>query len=354
MKDLIKIDPSVHSILSEYKLPEHYSFGSEAAPLMITGKFKDSTWSSFCLNAFQNISINPNSKVLHYGQAVFEGMKLYKSPTGQPQLFRPLENYKRFVRSSERIGLPIIPEKIFMESLKTLSFYLQDFIPTKRGHSIYLRPFLFADEPTLGLNLSKSATFMITASPVSSFGREGYKVLIEREFIRAAPGGTGSVKFAGNYAASLASTIKVKQLDLDQSLWLDAINHSNIEELSGMNFFAVYNQELHTPKLTDTILPGVTRDSLILLAKDLGLEVKEKSMPIEQLINDIKNGECTECFACGTASIVTPIVSLHEENGETFTLEPNNPITTLLKNSLLDIQEGKTKDLFEWTFPIKL
>lgn len=252
--------------------------------------------------------------------------------------------------------MPDISETIFLEAVETITALCSSYIPQNSGESLYLRPFMFATEESLGIKPSSQFKFMVLASPSGSyFSSTSLKVLIERDTARACPGGTGAAKTGGNYAASLISAKKVAELGFNQTLWLDSNEKKYIEEMSGMNFFAVIDGKLVTPRLTDTILDGITRKSLIQLAKTEGHEVEERPLEIQELTRAIKEGRCTEAFSCGTAAIITPIASLHEENGESFEFsQKSGPVSQGLRQALLDIQEGRKEGPQGWVVKVEL
>jgi branched-chain amino acid aminotransferase len=312
--------------------------------------YENEKWGDLEILPYGPIQMAPNAKVLHYAQEIFEGMKAYRVQEKGPYIFRPEENFLRFNRSADRMAMPHITQDIFLKSVIEVTALCAQFVPRRTGESLYLRPFMFASEEALGIKPSDQFRFMVIASPSGSyFSGNVLSVLIERESSRAYPGGTGFAKAGGNYAGSLLSAVKAKQLGCQQTLWLDARDKKYVEEMSGMNFFAVINGVLHTPKISDTILDGITRKSLIVLAKDLGCDVIEGNIEIEQLLKQIKNGECSEAFACGTAAIINSIDNLAEENGVLYPLkDPKRKLATMLKAKLLAIQEGRDEDKHHW------
>jgi branched-chain amino acid aminotransferase len=349
------VHPDLKKVLDEFKLPEgDIGFGKVLAPIMAECEYKNGEWQALELKPYAPLSIDPTCKVLHYGQEIFEGMKAYNVDNHGPLLFRPAENLKRFNLSAERMCMPTLPEEIWMDAIIALVRNCSHLVPKNSGESLYIRPFMFASEDHLGIKPSEEFKFIVVASPSGAYFTGGsISVLVEREFVRAAPGGTGTAKTGGNYAASLKSAMKAKKVELNQSLWLDAVERKYIEELSGMNFFAVINKELHTPELNETILEGITRDSIINIARSEGLTVVERKISVEELIEQIKNEECTETFACGTAVILTPIGTFGEENGERYQLkEQFGPVAQLMRKRMLEIQEGRTPDPFNWVFPV--
>ncbi len=352
----IIIHSQVADALKSFTLPENLGFGNVMSPVMASSSYENGKWGPLEILPYGPITMYPTAKVLHYAQEIFEGMKAYRVAGKGPFIFRPDENHLRFNRSAERMAMPHIPFDIFMDAVKEVTAYSANFVPRRSGESLYLRPFMFASEETLGIKPSEKFKFMVIASPSGAyFGNDtGLSVLIERENSRAFPGGTGFAKTGGNYAASLLSSIKAKQHGFVQTLWLDGRDKKYIEEMSGMNFFAVINGELHTPELNDSILDGITRKSLITLARDLGIKVFERKMVIEELIADIKAGRCTEAFACGTAAIITPINYLAEITDERYPLaHPEGKMGMELREKLLAIQEGRSPDSYEWVMAIE-
>lgn len=351
----IKIDPAISDAIKNFTLPETLGFGQVMAPVMASCTYDSGKWNDLELLPYGPISMYPNAKVLHYAQEIFEGMKAYRVSGVGPFIFRPEENHLRFNRSAERMAMPHIPLELFMQANLLVTAYSANFVPRRSGESLYLRPFMFATEEALGIKPSEKFRFMVIASPSASyFSAGGLSVLIERQGARAFPGGTGFAKAGGNYAASLLSAIKTKQLGFVQTLWLDGGEKKYIEEMSGMNFFAVIDNELHTPQLNDSILEGITRKSIITLALDMGLKVVERKIEIDELIKDIKSGRCTEAFACGTAAIIAPIDYLAEESGERYPLKDHEgKIALQLREELLSIQEGRKPDRYKWVVPVE-
>ncbi len=346
----IKIDPACGPAIKNFTLPENLGFGLVMAPVMASCTYENGKWSELELLPYGPISMYPNAKVLHYAQEIFEGMKAYRVGGKGPFIFRPDQNHLRFNKSAERMAMPHIPADLFMKACIEVIAYTSEFVPRRSGESLYLRPFMFATEEALGIKPSEKFRFMVIASPSGSyFSAGGLSVLIERFGARAFPGGTGFAKAGGNYAASLLAAIKTKNMGFVQTLWLDGRDKKYIEEMSGMNFFAVINGELHTPILNDSILDGITRKSIIQLAQDEGIKVVERKMDIDELVNQIKEGHCTEAFACGTAAIIAPIDYLAEEDGERYPLlHHEGKMALLLREKLLAIQEGRVKDQYNW------
>lgn len=335
-------------ILDNYALPESLGFGRELAPLMYRADYRDGRWEEGGLTPYEPIAIDPAATILHYAQQAFEGLKAYRVSQPQPQLFRPELNFLRLLRSSARMCMPELPAGIFAQALSQLTISLAEFIPGGSGQSLYLRPFVMGTGPCLAVKSSDAFTFLLIASPSDSYFSKPIRVLVEREHCRAAVGGTGADKVGGNYAASLQATTRCVELGFDQPLWLDPAERRHVEELSGMNVVAVIDGALHTPDLSGSILPGVTRDSLLQLARQQGLDVIERAMPVDDLLDDISSGRCSELFACGTAAIVCPIAAVGESGGSEVKLANQGQVANRLRKSILDVQEGRARDTFGW------
>ncbi len=353
---MLSISDRLKEQIAQFVLPDPLGFGQHIAPAMVSSHFLDGVWEPAVVQELQDFSFPLNSKVFHYGQQIFEGMKAYRGPKGEPRLFRPEENYRRFNQSAGRMAMPRIDAETFLGSLSSLVFYLKDLIPSGEGESLYLRPVMIANDSGLSLAPASSYLFYILASPSGSyFSTSRVSALIERQDCRAAPGGTGAAKTGGNYGASIKSSLLAKQLGFQQTLWLDAVEHKYIEEFSGMNFFAVLDGELITPRLTDSILPGITRKSLIELAKLEGLKLREIPIDIEELILQLENGRCSELFACGTAAVITPVAELGEKDGRRYTAKHAfGPVAKRLRAQLLTIQSGRSDDPLHWSVPVPL
>jgi len=332
------IDPRAIDALKAFKMPDKIGFGTCMSPIMMQCEYKDGAWGLLEMLPFGPISLLPTSKVLHYGQEIFEGLKAY-----------------RFNNSAKRMAIPELPENIFMEAVEGITAYAANTIPTKSGTSLYIRPFTIATEESLGIRPSYEYKFLVVASPSESyFVNSNINVFIERNLSRAVKGGTGTAKTGGNYAASLYTTLKAQKLGFTNTLWLDAETHTNIEEMSGMNFFAVIDDKLVTPKLTDTILEGITRKSILELAKLEGIPFSEETISINSFIGAIKENRCSEAFACGTASIIAPIASLGEEDGSIYHLAlPNGKVAQKLRDLILSIQEGRREGPKGWVKKIE-
>ena len=313
-------------------------------------------WHNARIVPFGYLSIHPASTVLHYGSEIFEGLKAYRTESGEIRLFRPMENIRRMNASADRMCLPKIDENDFLEALTTFVELEKDFVPHSFGTSLYLRPYMFGNDETLGVHTVHKATFMIIASPSGSYYAEGInpvKILIESEDVRAVKGGTGAVKCGGNYAASNRAGEKAAQKGYSQVLWLDGVHRKYIEEVGAMNVMFKINGEIVTPELTGSILPGITRKSCIEVLKKMGYKVSERLISVDELIEALKTGNLEEAWGCGTAAVVSPIGRFYYNDVE---YDVNNgqigEVTQKLYDTLTGIQWGKLSDDFGWIYKI--
>ncbi len=313
-------------------------------------------WHNPRIVPFENLSIHPASTVLHYGSEIFEGLKAYRRADGKVQLFRPIENIRRMNNSAERLCLPQMPEEDFMQALVEFVRLEQDWTPSDKGTSLYLRPFMFGNDESLGVHAVHNAEFIIIASPVGSYYKEGLnpvKIMIEDQDVRAVRGGTGYAKCGGNYAASNRAGERAEQQGYSQVLWLDGVERKYIEEVGAMNVMFKINGEIVTPKLTGSILPGITRKSCIEFLKSEGLEVSERLLSVEELAQAMTDGTLEEAWGCGTAAVISPIGELCYKDHKYII--NNNEIGKLsqhLYDSITGIQWGEVEDKFGWTVEI--
>ena len=342
------IHNDVWKALDNFRLPETLGFGLVPAPVMYSATYENGEWSRGQLLPYGPIQILPGARALHFAEQAFEGMKAYRVGRPVANLFRAADNYARFKRSAERVAMTAVPEALFFEGIQAVVAACTPFVPDQSGRSLYLRPFLFGTEPGYAVRASNTARFMVIANPSEAYAAGAMKVQIEREQVRAASGGLGSVKAGANYAASLLATTRAIEHGYTVALWLDPIARQNIEELSGMNVFAVIGDELHTPMLNDSILPGVTRDSLLRLARDNGWRVIERAMPVSELLGQLASGECREVFACGTAAIVCPISVIGDADGRQYRPAEIDVRARRLRQQLLAIQERRAPDPYGW------
>ncbi len=318
---------------------------------------EDKGWHDARIVPFDYIPIHPASTVLHYGVEIFEGLKAYRRSDGKVQLFRPLENIRRMNRSAERMCLPLVPEEDALEALKTFIELEQDWVPSQNGTSLYIRPFMIGNDETLGVHAVKNAKFIIITSPVGSYYKEGInpvKIMIESEDVRAVRGGTGEAKCGGNYAASNRAGERAEKLGYSQVLWLDGVERKYIEEVGAMNVMFKINGEVVTPMLAGSILPGITRKSIIELLKSEGYKVSERLISVDELKEALENGTLEEAWGCGTAAVVSPIGELNY-NGKKYVINDGKigETTQHLYDTLTGIQWGKIEDKFNWTMPLK-
>ncbi len=344
----LDIHEGVWRSLEVFRLPEKLGFGLVPAPVMYSASYESGQWGPGQLLPYGPIEILPGARALHFAEQAFEGMKAYRVGRAAANLFRADDNYARFKRSAERIAMTAVPEALFQEGIRAVVAACTPFVPDRSGQSLYLRPFLFGTEPGYAVRASTTARFMVIANPSEAYAAGPMKAQVERKQVRAASGGLGSVKTGANYAASLLATTRAIEHGYTVALWLDPVTRQNIEELSGMNLFAVIGEELHTPLLNDSILPGITRDSLIKLARDLGWRVIERAMPIDTLLGQLSSGECRELFACGTAAIVCPISAIGDADGREYQPSVTDERARMLRERLLAIQERRAADPYGW------
>ncbi|MGP4006465.1 branched-chain amino acid aminotransferase [Streptomyces sp. 4N124] len=314
-------------------------------------------WHDGQLVPYAPLSLDPATMVLHYAQEIFEGLKAYRQPDGSVAMFRPDKNARRFQASARRLGMPELPVETFIEACDALVKQDEAWVPAHGGEeSLYLRPFMIATEVGLGVKPAGEYLFLVIASPAGAYFPGGVKpvsIWLSEDRVRAVPGGMGDAKTGGNYAASLLAQAEAAAKGCDQVCYLDAVEHKWIEELGGMNLYFVYGDKIVTPALTGSILEGVTRDSLLTVARDLGYTSEEGRVSSDQWQRDAENGTLTEVFACGTAAVITPVGTVKREGAEWQQSggEPGE-VTLKLRQALLDIQRGVTEDKHGWMHPL--
>jgi len=331
-------------------------FGKYYTDNMVVAQWSEATgWQDAELRAYGPLTLDPATMVFHYGQEVFEGMKAYSQPDGGISLFRPEANAKRFAKSAARIALPEMPVDFFVKTVEELVKQEKDWVPKKIGESLYLRPFLIATEVGLGVRPSNHATYVLIATPAAAYfnAAKAVTVWISTEYVRAALGGTGEAKCGGNYAASLLAQKQAAQEGCDQVVYIDAKERKWVEEMGGMNLYFIKGSgkeaTIMTPKLTGTLLPGITRDSILTLANDLGYKTEESMISIDQWRDGVKSGEITEIFACGTAAVISAVGAAKSAQG-TWQTGDGKPgvITNEIRAALLAIQHGTAADKHGW------
>ncbi len=337
-------------------------FGNHFTDHMVMIDFDgDRGWHSPRVEPYGPIALDPSAMVLHYAQEIFEGLKAYRQPDGTIASFRPDANARRLNSSARRLAMPELPEEDFLGSLRALLDADHEWVPAAGGEdSLYLRPFMFATDPALGVRPSHTYTYIVIASPAGAYFPGGLKpvsVWLSSEYVRAAPGGIGDAKTGGNYAASLLAQAQAAEHGCEQVVWLDAIERRFIEEMGGMNLFFVFGSgadaRLVTPELSGSLLPGVTRDSLLTLSVDAGIAVEERKVSVEELRKGVASGDITEVFACGTAAVITPVGRVAGDSDD-YTVGDGNPgqVTTALRDTLTGIQRGTFADTHGWMTPL--
>lgn len=333
-------------------------FGSVFSDHMVVIDYTEGEgWHNATVGPREALSLDPASSVLHYAQEIFEGMKAFQLDDGGKALFRPEENARRFNASAERMAMPQLPEDVFIEAVRQLVAADHHWLPTMEGCSLYLRPFMFASEAFLGVRPAKEYKFIVIASPVGNYFKSdvpSVKIWVSQDYVRAAPGGTGAAKTGGNYAAGLVPQAEAVEQGCDQVVFLDAVERKWIEELGGMNlFFVMDDGSVITPPLTGTILPGITRNSLIQLLRDEGLIVSEEPYSIDQWREDAGSGKLIETMACGTAAVVTPVGRVIGKTFD-FTIGSGGPgqLTSKLRERLVGIQRGSVADKHGWVMEL--
>jgi branched-chain amino acid aminotransferase len=324
-------------------------FGKVFADHMFVAEYTDGKWQNLSIQPYGDISLSPALSALHYGQSIFEGMKAYKNLDGEALLFRPLDNIKRLNFSAARMCMPEIPENIFMEGLKKLVDIDRDWIPTKDGSSLYIRPFMFATDDFVGVRPSNNFLFIIFSCPVNAYYTQPLKVIAEDRYVRAVKGGVGETKCAGNYGLSMLPTREAQEKGYHQIIWLDGIERKYVEETGTTNVFFVIGDKLITPALNGSILAGVTRDSIIQLAKSWGKTVEERPISIDEVIEAQKKGQLLEAFGSGTAATIAQVVTINYK-GVDYNLPPveERKVAPALLKQLEEIRTGKVPDTFGW------
>jgi len=325
------------------------AFGKSFADHMLVAEYADGAWKSATIQPYGPLSYQPAMMSLHYGQAIFEGMKAYRSQSGEVLVFRPQENMKRFNKSAARMCMPEVPEELFLGGLKQLLELDQAWVPSNEGCSLYIRPFMFATDEYVGVTPSTTYKFIIFNCPVGSYYAKPLRVKIETEYIRAAKGGVGFAKNAGNYGGSLYPTMLANKEGYDQIIWTDAATHQYVEEAGTMNLMFIIDGSLVTAPTGDTILDGVTRKSVLAIAKDWGIDVQERPLSINELVQGIEAGKVTEAFGAGTAAVIAPIQSIGL-NGKDYALpeRKDSDFSVRVYKEINDIRLGLKADTRGW------
>jgi len=327
-------------------------FGKVFCDHMLVAKYSNGTWSDAEIKPYAPLSLSPSSSVLHYGQAVFEGMKAYRTADGSVQFFRLNDNFQRMNASAKRMCMPEVDEDLFVDGLHALVALDQGWIPPHRESALYIRPFMIAVDEFIGVKPSNDYLFVVITCAVNAYYNKALKVKIEDNFVRAVKGGVGEAKAAGNYAASLQPTRLAQAQGFDQLLWTDAKTHEWVEELGTSNFFCVINDTIISPLPEGTILRGVTRDSVMKLAVKMGYNVEERPLSVAELVEAAKSGALTEAFATGTAAALTPIEMI-SHRGTDYPISVEGKYRKTLFEELLRVRIGESEDSFGWNSELK-
>jgi branched-chain amino acid aminotransferase len=327
----------------------HLPFGKFFSDHMLEADYADGEWQQVSIKPYQPISFEPSLMAIHYGQSIFEGIKAYRDKDGEAFIYRPYDNFRRFNISADRMEMPAVPEDIFIEGMRQLIAIDKEWIPAKEEYSLYIRPFMFATDAALGVKPSDTYKFMILLSPTGPYYANPMKIYVEEKYTRAAPGGVGYAKNAGNYGGSLKAASEARARGYDQVLWTDAFEHKWLQEVGTMNVFFVFGNQVVTPSLEEgTILEGVTRDSVITVLREQGLIVEERRINIDEVVEGHKTGKLTEIFGSGTAATISPLKELCYKGHSMFLDENSYQVAPLAKKILTEIREGKRPDTHGW------
>jgi len=350
----IKITKTKHSRLNETDF-SNLPFGKHFTDHMFVADYVDGEWKNFEIVPYGEIGLSPAISALHYGQAFFEGLKAYKHADGKVTVFRPDKNAARFNKSAERLCMPELPEEIFIQSIAALVDVERDWIPTAPNHSLYIRPFMFASDPFLGVAASTTYKYIVLTCPVGPYFSKTLRVKIENQYTRAAEGGFGYAKAAGNYGGAMLPAKKAVDEGFDQLIWTDAKEHKYVEEMGAANVMFVLDGKLITPSLDlQTILDGVTRNTVITLAKDWGYPVEERRVSVAEIVEGAKNGKLTDAFGAGTAATIAPVGSISYEGEEYFLSDPKTrEFSQKVLNTLDAIRYGRAEDPHGWNYVVQ-
>ncbi|HEX4957405.1 MAG TPA: branched-chain amino acid aminotransferase [Lacibacter sp.] len=348
----ITITKAETSKLNDLNL-DNIPFGKYFTDHMLEADYENGEWKNVEIKPYQPLLVAPSNAAWHYGQSIFEGIKAFKHENGDAFIFRPYDNFKRFNISAERMQMPQVPEEIFMEGMRKLIELDKSWIPQRKDHSLYIRPFMFATDEVIGVRPSENYKFMIILSPTGPYYTAPMRIYVEEYYVRAVPGGVGYAKAAGNYAGAMMATAEAKKKGYDQVLWTDAYEHKYLQEFGVMNGFVIIGNTAITPDLKEgTILAGVTRDSVMKLLADQGLKVEERAISIDEVIEAYKEGTLKEVFGTGTAATISTIKELRYKDFQMFFDTENFTISSEVKRRLTAIREGKEADVYEWLYKI--
>jgi branched-chain amino acid aminotransferase len=348
----IKITRTKNSRLQETDF-DNLAFGHTFSDHMFVADYADGEWKNFQIVPYGEIGLSPAISALHYGQAFFEGMKAYKHANDQVSIFRPEKNAARFNKSAARLCMPELPEDIFIQSIAALVDIDRDWIPSKAHHSMYIRPFMFATDPYLGVQPSKTYKFMVLVGPVGPYFSKVLRVKVETYFTRAAEGGMGFAKSAGNYGGAMLPALKATEEGFDQLIWTDAKEHQYVEEMGAANVMFVLDGTLLTPSTRDTILDGVTRDTVLTMAREWGMPVEERRVSVAEIIEGAKSGKLSDAFGAGTAATIAPVGSISHNGEEYFLIDPKErEFSQKVLKELDAIKYGVVTDTHGWNYMV--
>lgn len=348
----ITVNKAETSKLQEISL-DNLPFGKYFTDHMLEADYENGEWKNVEIKPYQPLLLSPSVAALHYGQAIFEGIKAYKDQEGNSFIFRPQDNFHRFNASAERMQMPSVPEEIFMEGMKQLIALDSNWIPQREDHSLYIRPFMFSSDELIGVRPSDTYKFMIILSPTGPYYNAPMRIYVEEQFVRAVPGGVGYAKAAGNYGAAMYATAQAKKKGYDQVLWTDAFEHKYVQEIGTMNVIFIIGDKAVTPDLgAGTILDGVTRNSALTLLKEAGFAVEERPLSIDEIIDAYKAGILYEVLGTGTAATISMIKELrYKDFVMTFNVDEWKTAPTI-KKWLTDIREGRREDKYGWMLKV--
>jgi len=359
MKNTLNIDirPTSQSRIDTFDF-ENPGFGTNFSDHLLSVKYEDNSWDNPVIQEFGRFEVSPSLSTLHYGQSVFEGLKVFYVDENRANIFRLNDHYERFKNSCKRLCIPTPPYELFAGGIKKLIQLDHQWIPQKTGQALYIRPFIFATDEILSVRVSDTYQFFVITSPVGAYYSEGFNpvsLVTAQNFVRAVKGGSGEAKTAGNYATSLLPAKHAKENGFTQVLWLDAHEHRYIEEVGTMNIFFMIDDVLITPPLGGSILPGITRRSIIQLAKDRDIEVQERRISIDEVFQAADESTLQEAFGSGTAAVVSPVGRIqHGEKSITINNNEVGPMVKTFFKAITDIQYGRTEDTHNWIEPIPL
>jgi branched-chain amino acid aminotransferase len=344
----IKITRAKRSKLNDISL-ENLPFGKVFTDHLLEADYANGKWTNVEIKPYQPLALDPSLTALHYGQSIFEGIKAYKDAAGEAFIFRPFDNFKRFNISAQRMNMPQVPEEIFIEGMRQLIAIDKNWIPNQKEHSLYIRPFMFASDEMLGVRPSETYKFLIILSPSGPYVPKPMNILVEERYTRAAPGGVGFAKNAGNYGSSMLAATKAQAQGYDQVLWTDAFEHKWLQEVGMMNVFFVIDNIALTPSLEEeTILHGVTRSSVITILQEMGVKVEERRIHIDEVVNAHIEGRLQEVFGTGTAATIAKIQKLKYKDYVMEFSDTDWALSSKIKANMDAIKERKTADVHGW------